>query len=416
VEVDMNRGSSDQEASVPLPDVGDEEILLRALRADDAFAIARWCSSDREILRWVMRPDPFTEKDAAAWIEERHVRHQKSEQLTLAIADRASGQLAGAIWLGRFDWIARRGELAYWVGAGFRGRHFGARAVSLVTVWALDELDLVRAQILVPVQNPASQSVALRAGFVREGVLRSYRSIRGEPIDHVAFSRLKTDAAPSASSFQPQCRKVRSGRAVMLMTIGRWGAAPGAAAVRAAIRAGRSFDERQASTRDRERLRVRQLRQEQPAPGPTAVVRDKELPTTVISLYEAEALRVKRHQRSWSHVTHLHRQVENPVPVPTAVHCLIKTRSALPQVRQTRLRCCETDSPGERRRHAPDGSPCPAHVGAAPRRAVRLHLDQDPVSKEARIDRPLLNPPPHRPPGVPAVGRGVAPGDSGELV
>ena len=182
---------------LPLPDLGDGVVHLRELQTGDVTELVRWCQSDVEILRWVMRPDPFTERDATAWVLERLARRSQGEQLTLAIVERDSDRLAGAIWLGRFDWIARRGELADWVDAGFRGRRLGARAVTLMSAWALEEIGLVRFQILAPVQNPASQGVALRAGFTREGVLRSYRSILGEHVDLVAFSRLRGDPQPA---------------------------------------------------------------------------------------------------------------------------------------------------------------------------------------------------------------------------
>jgi RimJ/RimL family protein N-acetyltransferase len=41
--------------------------------------------------------------------------------------------------------------------------------------------------------NVASQRVAERAGFTREGLLRNYIDHRGEPRDCVMFSRLPGD-------------------------------------------------------------------------------------------------------------------------------------------------------------------------------------------------------------------------------
>jgi RimJ/RimL family protein N-acetyltransferase len=41
--------------------------------------------------------------------------------------------------------------------------------------------------------HPASQAVAERAGFTREGVLRSYMVGKGERLDMVMFSLLPTD-------------------------------------------------------------------------------------------------------------------------------------------------------------------------------------------------------------------------------
>ena len=42
-------------------------------------------------------------------------------------------------------------------------------------------------------RNVASMRVAERAGFQREGVLRSWVDVNGDRVDHVSFSLLPTD-------------------------------------------------------------------------------------------------------------------------------------------------------------------------------------------------------------------------------
>jgi RimJ/RimL family protein N-acetyltransferase len=63
-----------------------------------------------------------------------------------------------------------------------------------VTRWAFAvEPELVRMELLTLVGNEASGRVALRAGFAREGVLRSYLPFRGGLVDAVMFARLRDD-------------------------------------------------------------------------------------------------------------------------------------------------------------------------------------------------------------------------------
>jgi hypothetical protein len=50
------------------------------------------------------------------------------------------------------------------------------------------------------VDNQPSQHVAAKAGFSREGVLRSYLLHRGVRADYRLYSRLPSDAEPSAAS------------------------------------------------------------------------------------------------------------------------------------------------------------------------------------------------------------------------
>lgn len=180
-----------------IPRLVDEPVVLRALRPSDADAIFEACHDDREILRWAMRPVPFTRGAADKWIRARDAEYQRGDRITFAIAEANADGLIGAVWLGRFDREARRAEFGYWVTAQARGTGAATRAVSLVSRWAFEALDLVRLQILTPTKNPASRRVAERAGFSNEGVLRAYRSIRGEQTDLVMYSLLPSDLQDS---------------------------------------------------------------------------------------------------------------------------------------------------------------------------------------------------------------------------
>jgi RimJ/RimL family protein N-acetyltransferase len=65
------------------------------------------------------------------------------------------------------------------------------RAVRLLSGWALRELRLPRVQLLADVDNVASQRVAEKAGFRREGVLRQALEIKGRRSDCVMYSLLQ---------------------------------------------------------------------------------------------------------------------------------------------------------------------------------------------------------------------------------
>jgi RimJ/RimL family protein N-acetyltransferase len=74
-----------------------------------------------------------------------------------------------------------------------RGRGFGTRALQLLSRWAIEGLGLERVELLANPANAASQRVAARAGFTREGLLRGYRTRHGVREDLVMFSLLPED-------------------------------------------------------------------------------------------------------------------------------------------------------------------------------------------------------------------------------
>jgi RimJ/RimL family protein N-acetyltransferase len=133
----------------------DEAIKLRAFIEDDIPAIAAACR-DPEIQRWTRVPSPYTEDDARAFVT-------ATNEHALAIADRASGELLGAVGARIHD--ERVIDVGYWVKREARGRGLAARALKLISRWAFQELGAARVQLVTEPENRPSQRVAEKAGF-----------------------------------------------------------------------------------------------------------------------------------------------------------------------------------------------------------------------------------------------------------
>lgn len=114
-------------------------------------------------------------------------RRQDGTSATFAICD-AGDECVGHVFVNLGD--ARRGTVGYWLLPEARGRGLATRAVRLISRWAFTELDLARLGLLTEPENDASQHVAERSGFRKEGVLRSYAEVDGRRVDFVVFSLL----------------------------------------------------------------------------------------------------------------------------------------------------------------------------------------------------------------------------------
>ena len=169
----------------PDPPLGDELVELRPWLDRDVPAIVAACN-DPETARWTTVPSPYSEADARTWLE-RCATAWSEGAAPLAVIDRASGDVAAAITL----WLhSRVGELGYWAAPAFRGRGYVPRAVQLLCSWGFDELELPRMQLGTFIGNTASERVAEKSGFSREGVLRAWLEQRGERRDVTMWSRL----------------------------------------------------------------------------------------------------------------------------------------------------------------------------------------------------------------------------------
>ena len=162
----------------------DGDLALRPWTEDDAPALVLACN-DPEITHWIPAiPSPYTAEDALAFVR----GEVRPEEHSLAVT--LEGVVVGAIGLG-VNSMNYRGRIGYWVAAPARGRGVCTRALRLLSRWALDELDLQRLDLITDPDNLASQRVAEKVGFRREGVLRAHlRHPDGRIRDSMMFSLL----------------------------------------------------------------------------------------------------------------------------------------------------------------------------------------------------------------------------------
>lgn len=183
-----------------LPPLGaplsDGAVALRGWRATDTAPMTAGLN-DAEIARWTRVPSPYTEADAGQYLQRMEEQRLAGYELALAIVAAGSGELLGSISVRATSWEHLRGELGYLVFAAARGSGAAPRAVRLLSRFAFDEVGLERLELFTATGNTASQRVAEKAGFVREGVLRSYTAIRDARLDMISWSLLPGELEPA---------------------------------------------------------------------------------------------------------------------------------------------------------------------------------------------------------------------------
>jgi len=68
-------------------------------------------------------------------------------------------------------------EMGYWIAREARRQGFALAAARLVVRWAFEEIGIQRLEILAYPGNAASQALAEKLGFRREGVLRGFLAV-----------------------------------------------------------------------------------------------------------------------------------------------------------------------------------------------------------------------------------------------
>ncbi|MBF9072811.1 GNAT family N-acetyltransferase [Streptacidiphilus sp. NEAU-YB345] len=157
--------------------------------ARDVLAMAQ----DPEIRLWNGLTTVSDEDSARAWCE-RWSGWNGGTSAVWGVFDAAEPALLATISLSDIDRRNSSAEIGYRVAPWARGQGVATAALMSVTDWAFATLDLTRLQLLHGRENHASCRVAVKAGFVLEGELRSsYRYGDGELHDEHLHARLAGD-------------------------------------------------------------------------------------------------------------------------------------------------------------------------------------------------------------------------------
>jgi [ribosomal protein S5]-alanine N-acetyltransferase len=122
-------------------------------------------------------------------------QHTPSSPFRLAIADRSHGRMLGSIGFHTVSPENRTAELAYDLSPPAWGQGIASAMAKILVDWAHGHVGLLRVQATALSSNTRSMKVLARCGFEREGLLRSYRLVRGRPGDFWMFAHVAPPAA-----------------------------------------------------------------------------------------------------------------------------------------------------------------------------------------------------------------------------
>ena len=165
-----------------------ERLLLRPFEEEDAEGVLT-ASQDPEILHWMPWASTQTKQSAIDWCTT-HAHPDPARAMNFAIV--AEDRFAGSIGLGRTDWTDGRVEVGYWIAPWARRKGYAVEATRGVAAYAFEK-GMHRIELLTAVTNFASQGVAEKAGFTREGIQREAMLISTGHVDAVLFSLLASE-------------------------------------------------------------------------------------------------------------------------------------------------------------------------------------------------------------------------------
>jgi RimJ/RimL family protein N-acetyltransferase len=176
---------------LPLPDppLADPVVSLRPWALSDLPDLMAGVDATVRRFRYSV---PHGEDEARSWLDLVESDRRRGKRLELAVLERAGQAPGGSVSIWDIDPFHRNAMVSYWMGPAGRGRGLTAHAIGLLAGWAFDELGLERLTAEVELENHASQRLAERCGFVREGSLGSHHKRRdGTRVDSLLYGLVR---------------------------------------------------------------------------------------------------------------------------------------------------------------------------------------------------------------------------------
>jgi RimJ/RimL family protein N-acetyltransferase len=173
--------------SVPADGIRAEGVRLRAPRLEDVDGLLP-AFGDPE-LRDAGNLPAFDREQLVTNLDELPKLAASGRLLALVALDDTSSEVIGAGMLHHLDAERRIAEIGYFILPGARKRGFGTTVARTLAEHAFS-LGVERVAAYVNVGNTASERVLERAGFTREGVVRSMPKPDGQRVDKTLFSLL----------------------------------------------------------------------------------------------------------------------------------------------------------------------------------------------------------------------------------
>ncbi|MFC4009193.1 GNAT family N-acetyltransferase [Nonomuraea purpurea] len=176
--------------ALPRTELRTERLLLRPQAAADVPHLTA-TAADPLTQAQTGVPSDYTEGHAKAYIDHSERMRMRGAGIAWTVEELDTGRYTANVDLRDLDWHSRSAEIGYMTAPWARGRGYAGEAVTAIARWLFERHGFRRLQLRAVASNTASQRVAEKAGFVREGVARA--ALAGD--DLIVYSLIPSDLA-----------------------------------------------------------------------------------------------------------------------------------------------------------------------------------------------------------------------------
>ena len=175
-----------------LPVLETDRLILRPVLNRDAKDIFAY-ASDPEVARYVLWEPHRTVADTRSYIRYMRALYRRGFPASWAVTLRETGRVIGTIGFMWYSEASCSAEVGYSFSRAFWNRGIATEALSAVIRSVFASLPVNRLEAQHDLRNPASGRVMEKCGMRKEGILRQRMKNKGEFIDTVLWSILRSD-------------------------------------------------------------------------------------------------------------------------------------------------------------------------------------------------------------------------------
>lgn len=124
----------------------------------------------------------------------KRVRQSASKEFFLYVILNDDKEIIGGIFIKGINFEIGRGTIGYYIDKKYRGKGIGSKCVGEMVKYFFSEMKLNRICLQAAPENKASQRVAEKNNFTKEGILRSeFKTYNGTLKDLIHYGLLKSE-------------------------------------------------------------------------------------------------------------------------------------------------------------------------------------------------------------------------------
>ena len=171
----------------------DSRIFLRPFKQSDGLKIYN-LAKEKRVAEWTMFiPHPCPKGWAKKYIRKNQYNWKRKKAFACGIVLKGNGKVIGGIELHKINWQNKYAMLGYWLGRKYWNRGLTTEAVQQMLAFGFKQLKLHRIYATLFEKNESSKRVLEKTGFIREGLLREKRRMKGKWQNELVYGLLKNE-------------------------------------------------------------------------------------------------------------------------------------------------------------------------------------------------------------------------------